>query len=98
MGRSGIQYGMDRAAQGVTPQRVVDAWGLRHPKVDRLAKVVVVVIVAAAGWVTASWYGLAGGVLLGILVVVRINANHRRRLANGTSAAYGPPESKLIDD
>jgi Flp pilus assembly protein TadB len=90
--RSGAQYQIDKAAQRFGPQRAVDAWGLRHPVVNALSFVLLLTVLAAGGVVLVhAWYGLFIGLAVGALLILRIQANHRRRVANGTSAQYGSP-------
>jgi hypothetical protein len=88
----GLQYRIDQAAQGFGPQRAADNFGLRHPKLDALSYVIVAVIIGLAigFWTTSVLWGIIGGVVGGVLVVLNTRRNHRRRVANGTSAEYGP--------
>jgi hypothetical protein len=93
----GLRYQIDRAAQSFGPQRAIDNWGLRHPFVNVLATV------ALAAFFTVllslqshSWLlGLGGGIAIAVIATVATRANHRRRLANGTSAEYGPPDESV---
>jgi len=55
---------------------------------------VVLTIAAVAGisLTVHSWpIGIPCGVAVGVLLVLSTRRNHRRRLANGTSAEYGAP-------
>lgn len=93
--RSGLQYEFDKSAQAFTPQRTIDAWGLRHPLVNALSFVAVTGVLAlACALALHAWYGVLLGAALGGLVTLRTQANHRRRVANGTSAEYGPPREQ----
>jgi len=94
--RRGLQYRVDAGAQGIEPVRRLDAWALRHPMVDNLAGVILAVGLAVLCTVVLqAWWGALIGFALGALFIVRIKANHRRRIANGTSAAYGRPTRSL---
>ena len=91
--RLGPQYRIDRFAQSIGPQRAVDAFGLRHPAINA-GSFVVLTIAAVAGisLTVHSWpIGIPCGVAVGVLLVLSTRRNHRRRLANGTSAEYGAP-------
>ena len=90
-----LRYRMDRGAQRFTPLRLVDAWALRHPNINRASYVIVALFLGSwVGFMTHSiLFGILGGVLLGAAVFAMTTANHKRRVANGTSAQYGPPES-----
>lgn len=89
-----LQYRVDRIAQRNTPLRKLDAFGLRHPLVDKLASAVVVVLLAL--WLstrTHSWIvGVVASVVLFTIASLMARRNHKRRLENGTSAIYGPPK------
>jgi Flp pilus assembly protein TadB len=92
--KPGLRYRLDRTAQGFAPQRKLDAFGLRHPLVDKLAYVVLAaffaVLIAADGH--SILLGVVAGLLIATVAAVVARRNHKRRVANGTSAVYGPPK------
>jgi hypothetical protein len=91
---SGPRYQLDRFAQRIGPLRAADAWGLKHPVANALSFVltaVFIAVVASLAW--HSWIeGCLAGIGIALLSVVTTRANHRRRVRNGTSAEYGPPQ------
>ena len=96
MSQRGLQYKIDEAAQGVEPVRRLDAWALRHPTLDNVVGVLLAVGLAVLCAVALhAWYGALIGLALGALFVIRVKANHRRRVANGTSAQYGRRTNSL---
>ncbi|WP_200216436.1 hypothetical protein [Micromonospora coerulea] len=88
-----FRYRLDRRAQGFGMLRAADAFGLRHPNVNRASYLLLAVFFGAlTGWLARSvLVGVVSGVVVGLAVFFLTRANHRRRVANGTSAQFGPP-------
>jgi hypothetical protein len=90
---TGPRYALDQFSQR-TPVRPIDAFFLRHPvanaAVGIASAVIGAVVLHALGlqWAIAAVVAAAG---FG-LTLLMTRGNHRRRLANGTSAAYGKPD------
>lgn len=90
---SGLQYRTDHAAQGFAPMRGADAYGLKHPAANIVAWVVLIVgmgVLAGFGW-HSVWLGIIVAVVVAVVMPLLTKRNHRRRVANGTSAQYGKP-------
>jgi hypothetical protein len=89
------RYALDRLSQR-TPVRPIDAFFLRHPVANAgvgvASAVIGAVVLHAFGmhWVLAAVVAAAA---FGF-TLLQTRANHRRRLANGTSAAYGEAGSR----
>ena len=93
--RSGRQYRSDRAFQRFEPMRRVDAFVLAHPLANVASFVVLTVGFALlVGFAFHSAVlGIVVGLAAGVFAGVTTRRNHRRRVANGTSAQFGPPRS-----
>ena len=94
-----VRLRLDRFAQRNAPLRVADGFFLRHPWLNRSTVIVYPVIAALiARFVTGSWAAAGGWFVLALVAMlasfVITRANHRRRVANGTSAIYGRPPRK----